>query len=345
MIKGLKKLLTFLIVITILVVGGIFLYTYGRTFKNDDDEIGNTAGNIYNGGLFSEQDGNIYFSNGNDDGSLYVTDANLVDFKKISDDKAVYINVDENYIYYVRANNTRQDSYKNILLYNNTGIYRIHQNGSNIKSISYNPAAYLILKGNNLYYQKYDVEKGLFLHQNSTEGTDERLLIEEAVIPAIIIDDALYYAGLSQDHNFNQYDLSSYNGRTFYEGGFLYPTIHDGYLYYMNVEDNYKIYRMRFDGSSPEIVVNKRCATFNITNKGKFLYYQVDDSNSNGINRIYLETMEPEVLLAGNYKQIHVTENYVFFRDFDDTTTFVVEAEGNPKVATFTPPNLSVPNK
>ena len=342
MIKGLKKLLVFLVVTTIIVLGGIYLYTHDRTFQNDDNEVGNTTGNIYNGGLFSEQDGNIYFSNSNDDGCLYVTDYNLMDFKKIHDDKAVYINVDENYIYYVRANNTRQGSYKNILLYNNTGIYRIHQNGSNIKSISYNPGAYLTLKGNHLYYQKYDVEKGLLLHQNTTDGMDERLLVEEAVIPTIIIDNALYYAGLSKDHNLNKFDLSSYNGQTFLEGGFLYPIIHEGYLYYMNVEDDYKIYRMRIDGSEPEIVVNKRCATFNITNNGKFLYYQVDDTKSNGMNRIYLETMEAEALLSGNYKQIHVTETYVFFRDFEDTTTFVVEAEGTPKVGTFNPPNLSV---
>lgn len=345
MIKGLKKLLIFLLAITIVGVGGIFLYTYNRTFQNDENEVGNTIGNIYNGGLFSEQDGNIYFSNSNDNGCLYVTDTNLIDFKKIHDDKAVYINVDENYIYYIRANNTRQDSYKNILLYNNTGIYRINQNGADIKSISYNPGAYLTLKGNTLYYQKYDVEKGLFLHQNSTDGTHERLLIEDAVIPAMIIDDQLYYAGLSQNHNLNQFDLSSYNGQTFYEGGFLYPIIHDGYLYYMNVEDDYKIYRMSFDGSEPEIIVNKRCATFNITTNGKFIYYQVDDGKNNGMNRIYLETMESEVLLSGNYKQIHVTTNYVFFRDFDDTMTFVVEAEGNPKVATFNSPNLSVSDK
>lgn len=102
---------------------------------------------------------------------------------------------------------------------------------------------------------------------------------------------------------------------------------------------------MSFDGSQPEIIVNKRCATFNITTNGKFIYYQVDDGINNGMNRIYLETMESEVLLSGNYKQIHVTTNYVFFRDFDDTMTFVVEAEGNPKVATFNPPNLSVSDK
>lgn len=342
MIKGFKKLLTFLIVVTILTIGGIFIYTNGRTFQNDDDEIGNTVGNIYNGGLFSEQDGKIYFSNGNDDGCLYVTDANLMNFKKIHDDKAVYINVDENYIYYVRANHTRQERYKNILLYNNTGIYRINQNGSNIKSISYNPGAFLTLCGNMLYYQKYAVDTGLYLHQNTTDGTDEKLLIEEAAIPSIIVDNQLYYAGLSQDHNLHQFDLSSYNGRTFYEGGFLHPIVHDGYLYYMNIEDDYKLYRMRFDGSSPEMIVNKRCATFNVTNNGKFLYYQVDDSKNNGINRIYLETMEVENLLVGNFKQIHVTDRYVFFRDFEDTTTFVVEAEGNPKVGTFNPPNLSV---
>src|SRR5690606_19800564 len=124
---------------------------------------GNTTGNIYNGGLFSEQEGKIYFSNTNDDGSLYRTDVNLVNFEKIHNDKAVFINVDENYIYYVRANNTRENNSNNVLMYNNTGMYRINQNGTGLKSISYNPGAYLTLKGNRIYYQKYDVDNGLLL--------------------------------------------------------------------------------------------------------------------------------------------------------------------------------------
>lgn len=341
MIKTVGKVFLALIGITAVSFGGLWLYTQNRTFPNNEDTIGNSTGNIYNGGLFCEADGHIYFSNLSDDGNLYVTDSNLLNFKKLSEDKAVYINVDNNYIYYVRANNTRENSTHNILMYNNTGVYRIKQNGSDLKAVSYQPGAYLTLKGNHLYYQKYDVESGLFLYQNSIDCSEEKLLVKDAVIPAAVKENKLYYAGLSYDHNFNAVDLSTCNTKAVLEGSFLYPILHSGYLYYMDVKDNYKIYRANEDGSDPVMLVDDRCSAYNITNSGKYLYYQIDNGLNNQICRIDLTTLKAETLLSGDYKQIHVTDNYVFFRDFNDTTTFVILADGIADVNTFNPPNLS----
>lgn len=342
MIKAIKKIFIFLVIVTVGALGTLWLLTCNKTFQNGEDEIGNTSGNIYNGGLFSEQDGMIYFSNANDKGSLYRTDANLVNFEKLHEDKAVFINVDENYIYYVRANNTRANNSRNALMYNNTGMYRINQNGSGLKAISYNPGAYLSLKGNHIYYQKYDVDNGLLLYQNTIDLSKEKLLLKDSVIPTAVMNGKLYFAGYSNNHNLNAIDLSSYNAKMILEGSFLYPIFHNGYLYYINIEDNYKIYRSNTDGSDPELLVDDRCSTYNITNSGKYLYYQIDNGESNRISRLNLETLESETLLEGNYKQIHVTSNYVFFKDFEDTTTFVILADGLTKVGTFNPPNLSV---
>ena len=55
------------------------LYTYifyekycnTKTLYNKEFVLGNSAGNLYNGGLFCKQEDTIYFSNMNDDGALY----------------------------------------------------------------------------------------------------------------------------------------------------------------------------------------------------------------------------------------------------------------------------------
>ena len=52
MLSKVKKTFIILFLITIVTVFGILIYTSGRTFYSKEDEIGNTAGNIYNGGLF-----------------------------------------------------------------------------------------------------------------------------------------------------------------------------------------------------------------------------------------------------------------------------------------------------
>jgi hypothetical protein len=105
----------------------------------------------------------------------------------------------------------------------------------------------------------------------------------------------------------------------------------------MDPDDDYKIYRMNLDGSDPTLLADKRCSTYNITNSGKYLYYQVDNSHNNGIYRINLETMEEELVLKGNFKQINVTDYYVFFRDFDNTNTYVVVADGTTDINIFDP--------
>ena len=340
MLKTMKRMLIFLTVITILASVIIYFYSLNRTYYNGEDEVGNTAGNIYNGGFFSEQDGKIYFSNNNADGCLYVMNSDLTGFKQITDDKAVYINVDENYIYYVRANNTRENNKGGFLAFYNTGVYRIRHNGSSLMAFTGNPGSYLTLKGNTIYFQRYDVNIGLFLYKYQIDGSLDRLLVEDAVIPATVMENELYYAGYSKDHNINTLDLSSFTTHSKYDGSYLYPIFTTDYIYYMDVSDKYKIYRMNLDGSDPTKLVNLRCSTYNITNSGIYLYYQVDDTKHNGMYRLNLETMEEDLLMEGNFKQINVTDNYVFFNDFDGTNTYVVSADGSPKATIFEAPSL-----
>ena len=65
---------------------------------------GNTAGNLYNGGLFCEYDGTVYFSNPSDGGKLYSMSPDGSNLAKLCDDTVSYINADEHYLYYVRNN-------------------------------------------------------------------------------------------------------------------------------------------------------------------------------------------------------------------------------------------------
>ncbi len=341
MLKTIKRLLIFLAIITVIAIGSILVYNSNRTYFNDDNEVGNTSGNIYNGGLFCEQGGKIFFSNDAADGSLYVMNSDLSNLKFIYDDKAVFINSDENYVYYVRANNTREDQPGNILMFFNTGVYRINHNGKGLKSFTSNPGAYLLLHGNNIYFQRYDVGVGLYLYKYQIDNKLERLLLKDAVIPATVIDNALIYNGFSLDHNINAMDLASFTSHPRFEGNYYYPIYQGQYIYYLNMDDNYKIYRMNTDGSNPTLLVNERCFTYNITNNGKFLYYQVDDGKNNRICRINLETLVSETLMTGNYKQIHITENYVFFKDFDNTNTYIMDPDGVVDISTFNPPNLN----
>jgi hypothetical protein len=322
----------------------ILVYSNGRTYYNEEDEIGNTPGNLYNGGLFCEKDGKIFFSNDAADGKLYVMNLDCSNIKKIYDDKAVFINADGNYIYYVRANNTRENSRGSIMMFYNTGVFRLKYNGSNLIAYTGNPGAYLMLHGNHLYFQRYDAHIGLYLYRYKIDGKEERLLLEDAVIPVTVQNNSLLYTGYANDHNINAMDLKSFTSHTSIEGNIAYPIITEDAIYYINMDDNYHIYRMNPDGSDPEPVIKKRCSTYNITNDGRYLFYQVDDTKHNGINRYELETGKNDFLMDGDFKQIHVTTNYVFFKDFDNTNTYIIGTGAGKKISTFNPPDLDAPD-
>ncbi len=344
MTKTVLKVLIFLSGFTIIAMLAILVYSNGRTYYNEEDEIGNTPGNLYNGGLFCEKDGKIFFSNDAADGKLYVMNLDCSNIKKIYDDKAVFINADGNYIYYVRANNTRENSRGSIMMFYNTGVFRLKYNGSNLIAYTGNPGAYLMLHGNHLYFQRYDAHIGLYLYRYKIDGKEERLLLEDAVIPVTVQNNSLLYTGYANDHNINAMDLKSFTSHTSIEGNIAYPIITEDAIYYINMDDNYHIYRMNPDGSDPEPVIKKRCSTYNITNDGRYLFYQVDDTKHNGINRYELETGKNDFLMDGDFKQIHVTTNYVFFKDFDNTNTYIIGTGAGKKISTFNPPDLDAPD-
>ena len=104
--KYLKPVLVICILIIIAIV--VSFLTREKVKYNEGYVNGNTAGNLYNGGMFCEHNGTIFFANPNDGNRLYSMDSNGENLKKLSNDVANFINADDNYVYYVR-NNVGQD--------------------------------------------------------------------------------------------------------------------------------------------------------------------------------------------------------------------------------------------
>lgn len=334
-----KRALVILAIILVIGGFGIFTILSEKTYFNDESEIGNTAGNLLNGGLFCEDNNVIYFSNPNDDGALYSMDLNCKNFKKIHSDNVSYINAAGKYIIYVRDNHKRNKSAGNFFNFNNVGIYRINRNGSKIKMLYEDPAKVTTLKGNYVYYQHYNVDDGLKFYRVKIDGSDEKKLSDDPIIPSSFSGNSLYYNGQKDDHNIYQMNTESTSSSVLFEGNCYNPVATDKYIYYLSLEDDYAIGRINKDGSNPKILVNERVSFFNISSSGKYLYYQVDGGNNNGFHKLDLETLENKTLLEGDFNSIHVTSNYVFFKEFDSKKIYRLTAS-NDSISEFKPPVL-----
>lgn len=329
-----KRVLIGLVVVTTVFVVGLYSYSKMHTYMNDDNELGNTAGNIYNGGLFCEQNNTIYFSNDNDDGSLYSMTSYYTHIRKVSNEKAVFINADANYIYYVRAKDPDTVNQSSLMMFNNAGVYRISHNGTGLKAYAATPSAYLILNGNFLYYLNYNADDGYNLYRTKIDRTMNRTLIKAPAVPIVTSDNQIYYTDYSKNNNIYAMYLNSFTTHPHYTGSYKYPIIKGDYLYYINLSDHNRLYRMKKDGSEPAALTDNACSTYNITNSGKSLYYQQDSGKKSGAYRLDLQTMKSTILRKGNFKQIYVTQNYIFMKD-DKYNTYILPVDESTGISLF----------
>jgi hypothetical protein len=102
-----KKIIFSVCGISIIIALFLISYFMNKTYYNDPSVLGNSSGNLFNGGLFCESDGKIYFSNPNDEGRIYSMDEDFTNFKKLSSDTGNYLNVAGKYIVYVDTMNCR----------------------------------------------------------------------------------------------------------------------------------------------------------------------------------------------------------------------------------------------
>ncbi|MDF2589725.1 MAG: hypothetical protein K0S41_3566 [Anaerocolumna sp.] len=335
-----KLLIPFLIILAIVLL--YFGYVQStKTIYNNDEATGNSAGNLLNGGLFCEYQDSIYFSNDNDDGALYKMDTPTGKFEKIHEDKVAYINAVGSYLYYSRINHKREESKPSIFAFNNVGIYRFDIEKNRLKILYDDPSGLTNILGNYVYYQHYNKNEGLTFHSVKIDGQNDKLISKEPIMPLSTNKDLIYYTGTNNDHFIYTYNVKTGSSNILYEENCYAPIYNNSYIYYMSLTNDYAIYRIDADGSNPTAVVNDRCSTFNITKDGKYMYYQIDDTKNNGINRINLLTGESIIITNGDYKQIHIVGDYVFFRDFSDTNTYYQQIEQTNTLSVFNPPKSS----
>jgi len=332
-----KKAIVITIIIAIF-LGFICLSYFGnRTVKNDADSIGNSAGNLLNGGLFCENDGKIYFSNQNDKNALYVMDSDMKNFKKLYDDNCSYLNATNKYIIYVRDNHKRGSTAGNFLNFNTLGIVRLDKkNGNNIQQLYDKPAGLISLKGNYVYYQHYNADEGMRFYQVKIDSNDDLELSKEAIVPAAFSGNNLIYNGVADDHDIHSMNLNSKSASLVYSGNCYNVVTTSKFLYFLSLSNTYAIARTDLDGSNFTIVEKERCSFFNISPDENYLYYQVDGGDNNRLCRMNLSNFKSETLKEGDFNSIHVTDHYVFFREFSSGYFYYLTTATN-KIDRFNP--------
>ncbi len=330
-----------LFVVLASIISAIVVYNYNnRIVWNKGDVSGNTAGNLYNYGLFCEYNDKIYFSNSYDQGDLYVMDLNLTHIKKLYNDTASYINVAGKYLYYGR-NNLNEDNSSAIFRGNLFGVYRLNTDGTDLVCFNQEPCGVVSLGNNTVFYQHYDTETALSLRSVSIDGKSENTISDSAINPSCIEDGIMYFNNVSDNFNLSTMDVESENINTIYDGSFLNPIYDGSYVYFMDIENDYSLARINLSTNEKEDLGTGRVDAYNLY--GDYIYYQTNDATNPYLGRMKKDGTNVEKIIDGNFCNINITSNYVYFNQFGyDTPIYKLSTTGDINVTRFDEANEAV---
>lgn len=322
--KSKRHFWVWLFVIAAVICIGIAIRYRSANQVPSDYTPGNTAGNLYNRGLFCESDGILYFSNIAEDGALYQMNLDGSGLKLVTDDKVRFLNADEDFLYYSCANHAKENTMVSFLSFYNTGLFRMKKNGNDKVMLESEACGLTILAGEEMLYQRYTTSTAINLYTISTDKGNKKQLTKNAILPACIEDGILYYSNVEGDHAIYTMDLKTKKTSLYYDGNTMMPMLMDNYLYFVSLSDGYALCRVDRDSWEKEILVEDFISTYNITEDGRYLIYQIDGGDHNRIEYLDLVTGQTTLLKEGDYKSIHTTSIGVFFLDYEETTIYKV---------------------
>lgn len=317
MSKNVKAILVACVVVflAVLVLVGDFLLK--KVTPNPVGTIGNTAGNLNNGGLFCEYNGTVYFSNPADEGALYSMTTDEQNKEFIVGVKPRNILAGGKYLYYAQDDVVGPVTLGNIR--SGHDFYRCELDGDRITTMTDDVVVTGQLVDNYLYLLIAGEETPVF-KKMKIDKSDETVLANYQVNPACAYDGTIYYNGTQKNHYL--YALNTANDSTteLWAGNIWFPTYYNGDFYYLDVANNYRLCRYVTSKNVVEVLTNDRVDCFNIGSG--YIYYQCNDSSAPSLKMMSTEGGDATVLAEGIYTQIHMTSHYVYFRAYDDEDIF-----------------------
>ncbi|MDE7013112.1 MAG: DUF5050 domain-containing protein, partial [Kineothrix sp.] len=201
----------------------------------------------------------------------------------------------------------------------NYGIYRSKLNGKNAKCLKRGNAITLQLCGNYLYYQNFDNynENGTELFKIKIDKSEDNRVADFMVNPSCIVDGMMYFNGNQKDHYLYALNAANDSISVVWEGNVWNPIYYNGYFYYMDIGNNYRLCRYLPSQNSVEVLTNDRVDTYNIY--GDYIYYQKNSQTEPALMRMYIDGSGVEMVAPGNYSNINIVSNYVYFSAFDSS--------------------------
>lgn len=294
---------------------GIFLSIFfgSRADKipsNPSGTVGNTAGNLNNGGLFCERDGVVYFSNSFDEDTIYRMNSDESNIEKISNVRACNLLVGGDYIYYFQLGVTGETGLGGVRTPHSYN--RSKTDGSKATSLVREVVTNAQLVDNTLYLL-VTAPAGPRLISINTDRTGEKEIAKYIINPASAQNGFIYYNNTVGDHYLHRFDPVSGMDSVVLEENIWYPIANGDYVYYLDLNNDYQLRRYSLSGNSIEILTKEKVQAFNVGYG--YIYFQTM-GDTPGLYCMNLDGSNAFLIDNGQFTDINMTSRYVYFKDY-----------------------------
>lgn len=329
--KEKKTFFAFSAIAFVIILLGVYLYFSQRISMNPEGTVGNTAGNLNNSGLFCEYDGRVYFSNAYDGGSLYVMNPDESGMKRLNTLKVRNILAGGDYLYYFQTGSSSDSGPGQ--LRGMKSFDRCKLNGSGASTLTQDTVVTGQLVNNYLYLMTAP-NSGPVFYKLKIDRTDKVVLADYNINPACAENGVIYYNGTVRDHYLYALNTDTDVADELWRGNIWYPVLQGDYIYYLDVANDYRLCRYSLSLNVIEALTNDRVDCFNVG--GGFIYYQKNGGAKSAaqpgaaqLKCMRTDGSDVRVIAEGNYTNINMTSQYVYFQTFGDDTVMYHSAIGS----------------
>ena len=335
-----KFLILFTAIITALTIVILIYIISRRVPMNDENVVGNTPGNLYNGGLFLEMDGKVYFSNPLANNCLYSMNPDETDLKELTVMNTRNIVGAGKYIYFYldySSTNTSSDTISGLgRISTFYGLYRSNINGDNQVILDRENVSSVQLVGSNLYYSVTSGEEA-GLNKIRIDGEKQDFITSEKLDPSCALEGKIYYSGIDLDHDLHVMDTMSENASSILLSGNIWqPIVQNGYVYYIDAAHHYRLCRTNLSTGETSVLTNSRIDFYNMNDYN--IFYATSEPGNESLRVMKLDGSDNLVIAEGIFHALSLTSKYLYFKPFEvENVMYHVPVDGSDVVSTFLP--------